>query len=506
MRLAELVGTLSLATDAGTGVPDSHGLRGAILAVRLAALLGEGERTQRDAYYLALLATSGCTADAASSAALLGDEVAFGTETLGLDWGRAAEMLPAVLRSARRGKGPIGGMVAMAGAMGKLASMMEVGRAHCEVAVRLAGEFGFDEAFRSALFHVFERWDGSGFPTRAAGDAIPLAIRIAQIALDVDIGHRLGGVPGAISLTKKHAGRGLDPAIVERFVASAEEVCAPLDEPSPWAVAIDAEPGTPLTVEGSAIDEGLRAIAHFADLKSRFTRGHSTGVSERAAAGARVLRLGDAMERAVARAGLVHDVGCVAVTAALWDKAEPLTDAEREKVRLHSYVGERILARAPALSTIAEIATQAHERLDGGGYHRRLPAVACPPAGRVLAAADVYQALIEDRPHRPARSADDAATELDAMAKAGTLCRDAVSAVLAGAGRARGRGELTGLTEREVQVLRLLARGLTNKEIASSLDISTKTASRHLENIFAKLGVTTRAAATLIAMQKGLVG
>jgi DNA-binding NarL/FixJ family response regulator len=164
-----------------------------------------------------------------------------------------------------------------------------------------------------------------------------------------------------------------------------------------------------------------------------------------------------------------------------------------------------VLSRATSLAPVAEIATLAHERLDGTGYHRRLSAAACPPAARLLAASDVYRALVEERPHRPARSADEAASEVSRMAAAGSLCPDASRAVLEAAGHANPRVvRVSGLTDREVEVLRLLARGLTNKEIASALDISTKTAGHHVQHVFEKLGVTTRSAAAVCAMHRGV--
>jgi HD-GYP domain-containing protein (c-di-GMP phosphodiesterase class II) len=505
MRLAELIGTLSMATDAGAGMPDCHALRGAIIAVRLAERVQADDRTVRDVFYLPLLVMSGCSAESGTAAQALGDEVAIGVEGYGLDWGRASEILPPVLRLARRGRGPIGGIVAMARAMSKLTQMIEVGRAHCEVAIHLAERFGFDEPFRAALFQAFERWDGTGKPLGKKGDALAFAMRIAHVAIDANIGHRLGGVDGAVTLVRKRARRGLDPALVDAFAGAAAELCAPLDDPSPWNAALASEPAPHRTVAGEAIDEGLRAIAHFTDLKCRFTRGHSSGVAALAGAAASKLGLDADLSRDVFRAGLVHDVGRVAVTAAIWDKTEPLTDTERERIRIHTYAGERILSRAPSLSRVAEIATVAHERLDGSGYHRRLPAAACTPAARVLAAADVYQALREDRPQRAALAADRAAAELGAMARAGLLCPDAVNAVLHAAGHAvRAAGRPSGLTDREVEVLRLISRGLTNKEIASALDISAKTAGHHVQHVLEKLGVTTRAAATMIAMKTGL--
>jgi HD-GYP domain-containing protein (c-di-GMP phosphodiesterase class II) len=265
-------------------------------------------------------------------------------------------------------------------------------------------------------------------------------------------------------------------------------------EPAPWREITD-----------DRIDDALAVMADFSDLKSRFTRGHSPAVAELAAAAARGMALGAEVERALRRAGLLHDLGRVAISAGIWDKPGPLTDGEREQVRLHSYVGERVLARASGLAPAAELASLAHERVDGSGYHRRLPAAACSISARILAAADVYRALCEERPYRPARSPDQAASELLGMAGAGTLCPDATRAVLAAAGHAARRVERpTGLTDREIDVLRLLARGLTNKEIASTLDISTKTAGHHVQHIFEKLGVTTRAGATMAAMQRGI--
>ncbi len=505
MRLAELIGTLSLAVDAGTGLPDHHALRGATLAVGLAREMKADDRTVQDAFYLPLLAMAGCTAESHASAGMLGDEVAIGTESYGLDWGNPSEMFPVMMRLVRRGHGPLGGLAAIGRSFSKFPQAGEVGRAHCEVATHLAERFGFDEPFRAALFQAFERWDGSGKPMRVKGEAIALGMRIAHVAIDANIGHRLGGIDGAIALTRKRAKRGLDPNVVERFSSAAARLCAPFDEPSPWATALAAEPEPWRTVNEEGIDEGLLAIAHFSDLKCRFTRSHSAGVSSLASAAAKRMGLGAELERTLARAGLVHDVGRVATTAAIWDKAAPLTDTEREKIRLHSYVGERVLARSPALAAVAELATVAHERLDGAGYHRRLPASACTAAARVLAAADVYHAMREPRPQRAALDADRAAAELGAMAKRGELCPDAVAAVLGAAGHeVRSPERPSGLTDREVEVLRLVARGLTNKEIASTLDISTKTAGHHVQHVLEKLGVTTRAAATMIAMKTGI--
>jgi HD-GYP domain-containing protein (c-di-GMP phosphodiesterase class II)/DNA-binding CsgD family transcriptional regulator len=507
VRLAEIVGTLSIAADASAGMPESHALRGAIVAASFAMRLGLGTEVARDAFYLPLLAMAGCSADAHAAASVVFDEVRFGEEIYGRDVGRIQDVLPVLMRMAARGKGPLDALISWARAVGKVGQMTEVSRAHCEVAIHLAGRLGFDEAFRGALFGVFERWDGSGVPDRTPGERLPLALRVAQVAVDANVGHRLGGgVSGAVALVKKRAGLGLDPELVERFERVAVDACSGLDRPSPWLTALDAEPLPHRTLDDAGLEESLLAVAHFTDLKSRFTQGHSTGVSALAASAGRVLGFDAGSERIVRRAGLVHDIGRVAVTAAIWDKPGPLTDSERERVRLHTYVGERVLSRASSLAAVAEVATLAHERLDESGYHRRLSGSVLSVAARVLAAADVYHAVRELRPHRPALDAERAAEVLTRTAHEGRLCPDAVRAVLAGAsGAVPTVPRPGGLTDREVQVLQLVARGLTNKEIAVELDISIKTAGHHVQHVLEKLGVRTRAAATMVAMQRGLV-
>jgi HD-GYP domain-containing protein (c-di-GMP phosphodiesterase class II) len=170
---------------------------------------------------------------------------------------------------------------------------------------------------------------------------------------------------------------------------------------------------------------------------------------------------------------------------------------------LHAYHTDRILARAASLGPAAALAAGDHERLDGSGYHRRIPSPAISPGARVLAAADTYHAMTERRPHRPALRNDRAADELRKEARSGRLDGEAVEAVLSVAGhKTKAQPERPGgLSDREIEVLRLVARGLTNKEVAAALEISVKTAGHHLEHIYDKLGVTTRAAAALFAMQ-----
>ena len=209
---------------------------------------------------------------------------------------------------------------------------------------------------------------------------------------------------------------------------------------------------------------------------------------------------------AVRRAGLVHDIGRVAVHAGVWAQDGPLSQDHREQVRLHAYHSERVLSRSRYLSTLGGAAGGHHERLDGSGYHRGSSAGSLSRVARLLAAADVAQALTEPRAHRsalpPARAADLLAAEV----REGRLDQQAVDAVLGAVGCHLPAGALpAGLTPREAEVIGLLAHGLQTKQVARRLTISPKTADRHVQNAYAKIGVSTRAAAAVYAMQHGLV-
>jgi HD-GYP domain-containing protein (c-di-GMP phosphodiesterase class II) len=280
-----------------------------------------------------------------------------------------------------------------------------------------------------------------------------------------------------------------------------------LDGVATWDAVIEAEPALAVVLSGERFNAALTAIADFVDLKSPYFLGHARAVAELAAEAGSALGMSDAEVLTLRRAGLVHDLGRMGVSNAIWDKRGPLAAGEWERVRLEPYVTERMLRQSEALAPLAAIAVQHRERLDGSGYPRALSGAAISQPARILGAADAYQAMREPRPHRPSRSPVEAAAELRAEVKAGRLDGDAVEAVLGAAGHrvSRRREGPAGLTQREVEVLRLLARGLSNKEIAQRLVISPKTVGNHVEHIYAKIGASTRAAAGLFAMRHGLL-
>ena len=229
-------------------------------------------------------------------------------------------------------------------------------------------------------------------------------------------------------------------------------------------------------------------------------------MGELAGAAARRCGIDAADARAIRRAGFLHDLGRVAVHARIWQKQGPLTADEWEQVRLHPYHTERVLSRSPFFSALCDVACAHHERLDGSGYHRGASGPALGLPARLLAAADAYHAMSEPRPHRPPHPPERAASILAEEVSAGRLDPHAVTAVLEAAGQRAPRLERpAGLTERELEVVALLARGLQTKQVARELGISTKTADRHIQNAYRKVGVSSRAAATLFAMEHGLV-
>jgi HD-GYP domain-containing protein (c-di-GMP phosphodiesterase class II) len=378
---------------------------------------------------------------------------------------------------------------------------------HCLVAGQFAMRLGLGPDVRDCLQQVFERWDGRGAPAKLKAEQIALPARIVVLADILEVFRRLGGTEAAVEVARRRAGGQFDPGLATYVCENAEALFRGIDEATGWEAVIADEPALAIQLSGVDLDSALEAVADFADLKSPYTTGHSRGVAERAAAAARHAGMGDAAAVELRRAGLLHDIGRLGVSNTIWDKQGPLLETEMERVRIHPYLTERTFARSPRLARLAEVAAQHHERLDGSGYPRGLSARLLSPEARILAAADVYQAMTELRPHRPARSPADAAAELRREVASGRLDSDAAEAVLGAAGHRvkRRRAGPAGLTRREIEVLLLLARGLSNKDIASRLVIAPKTVGNHIEHIYLKINCSTRAEASLFVMQHGLL-
>jgi len=508
IRAAEVVGALSLATDLGTGQPLEHALRTAVLAVRLGELAGASPQELRDTYYVALLHASGCTSNGHEAAQLFGDDIAHRAAFFLIDptdpdqvlafyrahvgAGRAPEVRAAMLEDAIANAGPR--------ARASFAAM-------CEVAQRFAGWLDLGAGIQDALEYVFARWDGRGLPD-TRGDAIPLPTRLLHVARDISLFLSAGGPDGARSVVEGRAGAAYEPRLAELALANLDDILVDLDELRMWEQALESELFPRTWIAGERVDAAFGAIAALTGLKSPWLREHSVGVAELAEAAAWRTGLGADTVRLLRRAALAHDLGRIGVSNAIWEKPGPLGFGEWERVRLHSHFTERAFAQSPALAPIGVLAGSHHERLDGSGYHRGTRGPALDDAARILAAADCYGAMREARPYRPARDAPEAEEELAREVTAGRLDADAVDAVLGAAGhkaRERPRTLPAGLTGRELEVLLILVRGSSNQEIAVELGISAKTVGHHVQHVYEKAGVRSRAAATLWAYEHDLV-
>jgi HD-GYP domain-containing protein (c-di-GMP phosphodiesterase class II) len=502
-----VIAALSLATDLGLGIDLEHGLRSTLFAMRLCDRLGVDRETASQTYYACLLLHVGCTANAHVAVEHYGDGAdVLSRNTLPVLFGSPREMMGAVVRTVAPGRPRLVRGVAIVRTLPKVGrEFPSIAAANCEVARMLTDRLGLPASVGALFVHLMERWDGKGSPGHVEGEGIPLPLRIAHVARDADAQRDLGGAEHAAGVVGARAGAAFDPAIATLLADEAAEILGLDGGASAWDATLEREPGPALTLEGDAIDGALSAMGDFADLASPYLVGHSAGVAGLATAAAPLCRLDTGDRAALRRAALVHDVGRVAVPARIWQKPGPLTPQEWERVRLHAYHSERVLCRSPFLAGLAPVATAHHERLDGSGYHRGAGAQTLTPAARVLAAADAYQAMTEPRPHRDALAPERAAETLGQEASAGRLDPDAVAAVLEASGQRASRIQRpAGLTEREVEVVGLLARGLQTKQVAHALGISIKTADSHVQHAYAKIGVSTRAAATLFAMQHGL--
>ena len=506
-RLAELVAALSLGVDLGFGQPMEHVLRQCLIALRLADHAGLDERDRMAVYYTALLVNVGCHADAHEQAKWFGDDIALKSGKYVYELGSVRGAL-ATMRLIGAGNPPlhrfrVGLEFAFSGHR-QLDGMISE---HARLARTLAEQLDLPGMVREGVGAAYEQWDGRGWPGTLKGDAIPIAARIAQLAEFMEVAHRVGGVAGAAALARRRAGRQFDPALAALLCTRAQNIFGGLQTVPAWRTVIAAEPALAVDLSPDQLDRALAAIANFVDLKSPFTLGHSVAVAELAEEAGRRLGLPPDQVLALRWAGYVHGFGRLGVSNSIWDRPGPLSAGEWERIRMYPYLTERMLYQSAALAPLGEIAVQHRERLDGSGYPRGLSGGAISRSARVLGAADAYASMREPRPHRPARSAQEAAAQMRAEVRAGRLDGAAADAVLEAAGHRlpRRREALAGLTAREVEVLILLTRGLSNKQIAKRLVITPKTAGNHVEHIYAKIGASSRAAAAMFAVQHGLL-
>jgi HD-GYP domain-containing protein (c-di-GMP phosphodiesterase class II) len=514
LRLGEFVATLALAQDNAFGQPLESQLRSCLLASWICEAAGFDQDVWDTAYWVALLRYIGCTGHAHEVATVFGDEIAIRAATLVHDAGNPAEVMRDVVTYATAGH--------TAEEQAEIVRMLQQTAKEwakynftsgCEVAVMLVKRLDLEPGVEDALRCSFERWNGNGHPDHVRGDAIPLPMRVVHLSQDMEAIARIFSHDRALQAARDRRDLTYDPAIVDVFLEHGRGWLDRLGSIEPWDAVLALEPEPRRVLEGEALDEALTLAADFIDLKSPYMNGHSRRCAELAADAARVLGLEGEAVTTLRRAALVHDFGTTAVPNSIWDKRGPLTRTEFDRVELHPMLTEQMLRRSPALAALNPVASGHHEKCDGSGYHKRLRADGGDLGACVLAATEVYVGMTAERADRPAHPPEDAAAELQRLEAASILEPRACRAVLVASGhgepagparrRARNPG---GLSRREVDVLRLAARGLTARQIADRLFISPKTTDHHIQHIYNKIGVSTRAAAALWAIQQGVVG
>jgi HD-GYP domain-containing protein (c-di-GMP phosphodiesterase class II)/DNA-binding CsgD family transcriptional regulator len=489
-----------LATDLATGQPLEHGLRRTLLAVGLGLECVFDDDQLRDTFYVALLGSVGCVLDTAALARFLNDDIAARAGMFALDMDNPLVALPYLSRSVARGL-PFRRITNLVGLATQLMAICR------DVALGVGRILDLGDEIAQALGQCDEHWNGKSGVLGLRGEQISIHARIFRLAQDIDVFYRLGGLQTAVAVVQQRSGTYYDPRLVAVFSAHAAELLGQLEQPSTWEATLAAEPDPVRTLDADAFDTVTHQVANFIDMRSAYTVGHSPAVATLAEAAGHRLGLGADDALTLRNAGLLHDLGRAGVPVAVWNKSDPLTPRERGQVEGHPRLTELVLARSTTLSQLGTLAGLHHERLDGSGY-RGVSATSLPLTSRVLAVADAYQSRLEPRPYRPLRSAADAAADVRAMVRAGKLDGEVAEAVLEVAGHTvpvKSMSVPAGLTRREVEVLGLLVRGMSNREIAESLVLTPKTVGHHIESIYSKIGVSSRVGATLFAIEHGLV-
>ncbi|MCA8242289.1 HD domain-containing phosphohydrolase [Burkholderia sp. AU32262] len=481
LRIVDAVRALAFIGDLSMGQPTDHSPRTSWLAAQLAHAARFDASVCDTAREVALLRWSGCTANAAGFAQVFGDDVAIRATML--------ESRP--------------GMAEAIGAAG--VALIPLAQIHCEVSGDVARILGLSSATETALRHIFETWDGNGLPARLAREQVPPAVSIVALAGDLDVFSRTYGIERALELIGQRAGSRYPAVLVETAARDAPRWLAALEHMAP--AGLDAALATP-DMQGATSAE---LIADVIDLKLPWMTGFSRSVAATAAACYGRLSPDEAARERVYRAGLIHGIGRAAVPNDVWNLPARLPASAWEKVRLVPYWTERAGRQTGALGEAAVLASYAYERQDGSGYFRGARDAALTLEARVLAASLAWVALRSARPWRAALSDAAAAGQLQEEAACGRLCGEVVAALVTGGApalrRTTTRPSSAGprLSAREIDVLRAISRGASNKQVAQALAMSPSTVRTHVEKAFRKLECSTRAAATLKASTLGLL-
>jgi len=503
LLLADPLIGLSAIGDLARGLELGHAGRTCFIGCRLARALGGSDEIVRDVFFASLLQHIGCVAHAHDTAVLdAGRTIEANMAVDRTDFSRPTDIVRTLLAELSQGGNLLARMRLLfpAARMGKIAL-----RTSCEIAEMTARHMGLDAGVQDALRNISEWYNGKGGFLGRKRDEIPLASRIVLASFTVSVFDRIGGPQAAVEAARTRAGKILDPSVSDAFIRNGTEILDELASIDLLHELSDAEPDPKVIIDEDSLDEVAVAFGEAVDLKTPFTQGSAGSAFDIAGRAAVALGFDQKVVAETRRAAALRDIGKASLPNAIVEKAGPLTEIDQEQVRLHAYQTERVLGRSRALAAEARSAGLHHERANGSGYHRGLSGSAIAAPARVIAAVDCFVAMTQPRPYRAAMSVDEACAQLRDDRG---LDHDAVDAVIAaadGADRPPRRRTHAALTERQIEVLRLVAHGLTNRQIAEQLVVSSRTAERHVQDIYQRIGASSRAAAALFAVENDLL-
>jgi HD-GYP domain-containing protein (c-di-GMP phosphodiesterase class II) len=426
VRQSEVISALSRAIDLTEGQPMGHAARSCVIGMRLAGELGLDAADRSALFYALLLKDVGCSSTAARVSQILGgDDLDFKGGLKRIDWNRPSEAVRHIVGSAAGSPVDRVRRVAAVARSGARLGDELVGL-RCDRGAQILRLLAFPDATVVAMASADEHWDGRGKPAGLRGDEISPLGRIVGLAQTAEVFFAAGGPQAAADVVRGRRRTWFDPALADLFehvtrdAAFWERVASP-DVTAHVAALEPAE--RVVLADDDRLDLIAEAFGRVVDAKSPFTSRHSERVAETAAGIGAVLDLNASDLRDLRRAGLLHDLGKLGVPNTVLDKPGKLTPAEWELMRRHPAYTAEVLAHVECLHPIAGTAASHHERLDGSGYHRGLDAAALPLPARILAVADVYDALAHDRPYHAAMPTErvleilaaDAGTRLDSQ-------------------------------------------------------------------------------------------
>jgi putative nucleotidyltransferase with HDIG domain len=413
LRLAEIVSALSYALDMTDGQPAGHSIRCCWIGMHIGKAIGMSQAELSDLFYALLLKDLGCSSNAARICALfVTSDYEFKRNAKLVDNDSLAQVMRFVVSNtavksglAERLRGFLN--VAMTG--GRIDR--EIVKTRCERGADIARQMRFSDAVARGILDLDEHWNGGGHPVGLKGEAISILARIALLAQVIDVFATTGGPVAAVDEVIRRSGRWFDPALVMAFdmVAEDDSFWSALSDPGLAERVFALEPRHLMrSVDEDYLDDIAEGFAQVIDAKSPFTSGHSKRVALMTELIAEERHIAPERKRWLVRAALLHDLGKLGVSNEILDKPGKLDAAEWEVVRSHPARGAEILSRMAAFASLAKIALEHHERLDGNGYPQRLAGDAIDLETRIVTTADIFDALTADRPYRKAMSAGDA--------------------------------------------------------------------------------------------------